>query len=285
MSKGFIFSITSFFSIAGVIFSLLLPNIYLSKSILAPVEAQNSLNSALKNYGGVAGLAGINLPDAELSITEQAIQKISSLSFFTNNILPNIYLPDLMALDYWDAETNAIFYKENVFNYETQSWVRDFKFPKEQIPSPQESYEVFIEDHLSLSVDKLTGFVELSIQHQSPYIAKEWVELIVEQINSYYRIKESIKAEAASNYLNEKIENTYFTEIKQSIANLLEQKIQELTLIEANENYVFDYIDNPVVMEQKHSPSRAFICIIAAILGMIIGIILVSYNSFTKKYT
>ena len=40
---------------------------------------------------------------------------------------------------------------------------------------------------------------------------------------------------------------TSFAQIRQVIAQLLQQKIQQLTLIEVRDFYVFDYIDPPGV--------------------------------------
>ena len=47
--KKIIIAITSFFSLAAVIYSLLLPNIYESKALLSPVGEQVSTNQSMKN--------------------------------------------------------------------------------------------------------------------------------------------------------------------------------------------------------------------------------------------
>ena len=52
-------------------------------------------------------------------------------------------------------------------------------------------------------------------------------------------------------YLNAQMSQTSFAQIRQVIAQLLQQKIQQLTLIEVRDFYVFDYIDPPAVMEFK----------------------------------
>ena len=41
------------------------------------------------------------------------------------------------------------------------------------------------------------------------------------------------------------------------------------------QDYVFDVIDPPVVPERKVEPSRALICILASILGGMIGVLIV----------
>jgi LPS O-antigen subunit length determinant protein (WzzB/FepE family) len=68
---------------------------------------------------------------------------------------------------------------------------------------------------------------------------------------------------------------TGLSEIKLVIAKLLQDETKKLTLIEANQAYVFDYIDPPAVMEQKSEPRRAIICIIIALLGGILSVVLV----------
>jgi len=107
--KWIIVSVTAFVSIIGVIYSLSLPNIYESKALLVPVNSSSGISGAiLEGYSGLAGLAGISLPSGgDEGNSAKAIQKISSLSFFENNILPNIYLPDLMAVKSWNSKTNT----------------------------------------------------------------------------------------------------------------------------------------------------------------------------------
>ena len=285
-AKWLIVSTTAFVSIIGVIFSLLLPNIYESKALLDPANSSSSITGALGGYSSLAGLAGINVPssiDEDNSV--KAIHKINSLSFFENSIMTNIYLPDLMAVKSWNSNTNALIYDKNIYDKKSGTWVRDFSYPQQQIPSAQESYKVFQEQHLSLSEDKKSGFITLSIKHQSPFVAKKWTELVVNEVNSFYRQKDKSESEKAVGYLNQQISMSGLSEIKQALAKLLQEETKKLALIEANEFYVFDYIDPPEVMETKSEPNRAIICILSTILGGILGIVLalIKYYVSQKK--
>ena len=142
--KWIIVSLTAFVSVLAVIYSLLLPNIYESKAVLTPADSSNSISRSLQNYAGLAGLAGINLNTAsDESNSAQAMQKLRSLSFFENNILPNIFLPDLMALKSWDLRTNTLNYDKRIYDEKTKTWVRDYSHPSTQIPSAQESFKIF----------------------------------------------------------------------------------------------------------------------------------------------
>jgi len=274
--KWIIVSLTAFISIVGVIYSLSLPNIYESKALLVPANSSSPISGALRSYSGLAGLAGISLPSGgDEGNSAKAIQKISSLSFFENYILTNIYLPDLMAYKSWNSQTNTPTFDDRIYDINSNTWIRDFSYPQQQIPSAQESFEEFKTEHLSLSEDKKTGFITLSIKHQSPFIAKQWAELVINEVNTFYRQKDKSASEKAVSYLNQQISITSLSEIKQVIAQLLQEETKKLTLIEANQYYVFDYINPPAVMEKKSEPKRSTICILFALLGGMLSILLV----------
>jgi len=282
--KWIIVSLTAFVSILGVIFSLSLPNIYESKALLVPVNTSSSVAGALGGYSSLAGLAGINLSSGgDEGNSEKAIKKISSLSFFENNIITNIHLPDLMAYKAWDSQANLHIYDENIYDTNTNTWVRNYSYPIQQIPSAQESYEVFKSKHLTFSEEKKSGFSTLSIKHQSPFVAKQWAELIVNEVNSYYRQKDKSESEKAVSYLNQQISMTSLSEIKQVLAQLLQEETKKLALIEANKFYVFDYIDPPAVMEKKSEPIRSLISILSSLIGGILSIFLVLVRHYVFK--
>ena len=279
--KWIIVSVTAFASIIGVIYSLSLPNIYESKVLFVPVNSSSSIARGLGGYNNLAGLAGISLPSGvDESNSAKAMQKIVSLSFFENNIMPNIYLPDLMAVKSWNSKTNTIAFNENIYDTNTNTWIRDYSYPRQQIPSAQESFQVFKSRHLTLSEDKKSGFNTLLIKHKSPFIAKQWAELIFNEVNTFYRQKDKLEAEKAVIYLNQQISLSSLSEIKEVLAQLLQEETKKLTLIEANQYYVFEFIDPPAVMENKSEPNRALICFIGTLLGGMLSALFVLLRNY-----
>ena len=282
--KWIIVSLSAFVSIVSVIYSLSLPNIYESKALLAPINTSSGISGALEKYGSLASLAGINLPSGpNENSTEKALKKIVSLSFFENNLLKNIYLPDLFAVKSWDPKTNTLTYDKNIYDLKTSTWIRDYSFPQQQIPSAQESFEVFIQDHLNLIEDQKSGFIILSIKHQSPYIAKQWVELIVNEVNEFYRQRDKLESEKAISYLNKQFSTSGYSEIKQVLALLIQEETKKLTLVEANQLYIFDYIDPPALMEKKSEPIRSLIIMLGTLLGLIMSILIVFVRNYIGK--
>lgn len=272
--KWTIISLTISLSIIAILYSISLPNVYKSEALLSPVISDEGSGQAMNNIGGLASLAGINIQTQSIGNSTKAIKKLNTLSFYEENILPNIFLPDLMALDSWDSKSNKIIYDQNIFNNETQTW--------SMIPSAQKSYKNF-KRILDFSQDYETGFVTISVRHQSPYIAQEWTNLIVTQLNDFFRINDKREAQAAMDFLNNQMAQTSYTEIKQVIAQLLQNKMQQLTLIEANDFYVFSYLDPPKAMEEKISPNRGSISILGGVLGVLLGILLVIIRDFLAK--
>ena len=262
--KIFIAALTSVLSITAVIYSLILPNVYQSNGLLSPVD-ESSSSQALGNIGGLASLAGIDISSGSGGNVAKALEKARTFSFFKDNILPNIFLPDLVAMNSWDEESNTIIYNEGIFNQKTQTWSR--------LPSDQKSHKLFL--NIANLKENNNGFVTVSVKHRSPYIAQAWAELIVEQLNDFYRTKDKLEAQLAIDFLNTQMLQTRHTEIKQVIAQLIQQKMQQLTLIEANKFYVFSYLDSPLVEEEKIEPNRKSISILGAVLGGLLGVLII----------
>ena len=272
--KWIIFGLIISSSIIAVLYSISLPNVYKSEALLSPVVSEAAPSGAMSNMGGLATLAGLNFQTQPAGNSTKALKKLRTLSFYEDNILPNIFLPDLMALKSWDSKNNKIIYDKNIYNHETQSWSK--------IPSSQKSYKDF-KRILAFTQDYETGFITISIRHQSPYIAQEWTNLIVNQLNDFFRSNDKREAQAAMDYLNAQMAQTSYTEIKQVIAQLLQNKMQQLTLIEANDFYVFSYLDPPKVMEEKVEPNRKSISILGAVLGALLGILIVIIREFLRS--
>ncbi len=274
INKHIIAASTASFAIIALIYSLTLSNIYQSTALLSPVDDQGSSSQSLNNLGGLASLAGISIPSSSSGNSTKAITKITTLSFFEENILPNIFLPDLMAVRTWDKERNSVIYNNSMYSVQNEKW--------NEIPHPQKSYKAFI-SRLQVSQDFETKFLTISIKHESPYIAKEWTELVVNQINDSFRAKDKLEAESAMNFLNTQMALTNYTEIKQVVAEILKQKMQQLALIEANEFYVFSYLDQPAVARKKTEPSRTSICILGTLLGFMLGVLFVLIRDYFKE--
>lgn len=280
--KFFIATTTSIFFIISIITALMLPNMYKSVAHLAPVEGEPQMSGMLGEYSGMASLAGITLPAPSATQAQEALARIESFDFFSNHVLPSIQLEDLLAVRKWDRASNTLVYYKSEFNSESREWVRKVSLPKLTIPSAQEAYEEY-QEILSISVEKKTEYVTLSIEHESPYFAQQLVELILNQIDRLMRDKEKLEATKSVKYLNSLAPTINYEGIKKALSSLQQEQMKRLMMVEANENYVFKVLDSPIVPEKKSGPFRFLIVIAVSLIGIIIAVLSVlAQNSFRK---
>ena len=278
--KLFITSFTSIAAIISVLYALYLPSIYTSTALLAPSNNQESgMGGGLGQYAGVASLAGISLPGSSGEKSVEAVQRIQSFEFFEKYLLPTISLQNLMAIDI--DKNNTINYLEEDFDIESQQWVRPAIYPLSSKPSSQEAYRVFSK-LLSIDEDKLTGFINISIEHQSPYIAQKWVQQIITQINESMREIEKAETTKSVDFLNRQIANIFYEEVRQAISALIQQQVKNLMVIESNEYYVLKILDSPIVPERRSAPVRSLIAILGTLFGIVFSTVTVIIMNYLK---
>tara|TARA_B100000780_G_C21126647_1_gene457436 strand:- start:9262 stop:10188 length:927 start_codon:yes stop_codon:yes gene_type:complete len=283
--KILISSITTSAAIIAVLYSLSLPNIYISNALLAPTSSEDSLSSKLGGYSSLAGLAGLGLPADSGSKSMEAIERIRSYDFFVDQFIPNIKFENLVAAKNWTKTSNVLNYDLKVFNKTNNEWVSSDKAPFLSKPSYQEAYEIYREI-LTISEDKKTSFISISIEHISPFIAERWLKLIIQNINNHMRELDKSIAQNSIDFLNITAQKTNLSEMKVVIFKLVESQVQTLTLAEANKDYIFKAISSPIAPEKKSKPSRASISILLTLLGFMTSIIislLLHYFNFKKN--
>jgi len=270
--KFYIGVITTIFIIVSVIYAVMSPNIYKSEAIMMPVETNSGMNGMLGQYSGIASMAGLSLPSESGTKSQEAIARIRSFEFFSNHFLPFINLQDLIAIKKWNQVSNILIYYEDDFNSELNKWVRKVKPPRSLIPSSQEAYLTY-KDTMNIVEDKKTSFVSLSIEHISPFIAQQWVELIITQIDKTMRDQDKQESIKSIEYLNEVASSANYEGIKKTLSSLQEEQMKVLMMVEANEDYVFKVIELPIAPEIQSKPKRSLIVILGAIMGFMISVV------------
>jgi uncharacterized protein involved in exopolysaccharide biosynthesis len=280
--KWTIISITLIFSIVAVFYSLYLPNIYQSEVTLAPVAEQNGLQIP-GQLGGLAALAGVNLGGAGGSDKAGlALEILKSRDFISRFIERNdLYLP-IMAAEGWDRSSDKLLIDSKIFDEKTGQWGRKVKPPFKVKPSNLETFEEF-EKLFAVSLDKTSGMVTLSVQHYSPYLAKNWIDMLVNAINEEMRQRDLIEAEKSITYLNNQIAQTHIADVRTMLYSLIEEQTKTVMLANVRDEYVFKTIDPAVVAEKKAKPARALIVILVFLLGVIISSLIVLIRYYSKK--
>ena len=267
--KFFIIFFTTLAAITSVVYSLSIPNIYTSSALLVSADSEDSLGSKL-GLSPLAGIAGLNSFQKSGSKAQEAIERIKSYDFFVNEFLPYIKFENLVAAESWDQSTNTIIYNQDINSLSAKV-------------SNQEAYESY-KGMLYISDDKKSIFLTMRIEHISPFIAQQWLELIIHNINNHMRNLDKIVAQNSIDFLNISAQETQLSEIKGVIYKLIENQIQVLTLTEADKDYIFKPVSSPIVPERKSGPSRASICISGTLFGFMISLFISLILHYRKSF-
>ena len=263
-------TITGLAAIVSVIFALMLPNIYHSTATLAPASSggQGGLASLASRYGNLASIAGIDLPEGELSKKDLALEVVRSRKFARDFLKKHDLKPKLMAVDYWDADNNTLVLDDDLYDVKTKKWLED------EEPLDVDVYGAF-EDALIVNENSTTGMVELGFKSKSPTEAQRWTNWAIEDLNNAIRAKDIAEAESSIAFLREQVKSTPLAELRKVFYDLIQAQTETIMLAQVREEYVFATVDPAVVPDKKAEPSRALICILITMLGGMVSVIFV----------
>ena len=279
-----IFIATIMAALIAVSYALYLPNIYKAEALLSPVSSEGGgMGGLASKFGGLASLAGVSLGGGGAGDkTTLGIEVMQSRQFFAQFSQENDVLVPLMAAKGWNSSNNTLVIDAEIYDSQTHTWVRKSKPPRQSQPSVQESHEAF-KKLIAVSQDKETGFVTLSVEHFSPYVAKQWVDALVEAINVNIREQDVAKAERSISYLQQQIATTQLAELQTGFFELIQSQTETIMLANASPEYLFQTIDPAVVPELKAKPKRALIAVLGTILGGMLGVLMVLVRHFMNK--
>ncbi len=271
--KWLISAITSVAAVLSVLVALWLPNIYQASTLLRPQSSEGGIGGLARQYGGLASLAGISLPSGDgQSKTQLALEVLKSKKFAYDFATRHDLLPALFAAERWDWATETLSLDPEVYDPSAGGWVREVQPPRTAAPSPEEVHELWNET-VAVSEEKDSGFVTLSIKHRSPVYAKEWLDLLVVDINEALRAQDLAESERAVAYLEGQLKQTNVAEIRELLAGLLRSHMESRMMATVEPNYAFSVIDPPTVPELKSEPKRALICVLGTLLGGMLGVV------------
>tara|TARA_B110000211_G_scaffold203685_1_gene236640 strand:+ start:257 stop:1300 length:1044 start_codon:yes stop_codon:yes gene_type:complete len=283
--KLLIIAISALFAISSVIYAINQPNIYRATTLLAPASEQGGAGGLSKmagQFGGLASLAGINLGGGGTDKTGLALEILKSRLFLENFIAKHQLLVPLMAVNNWDANSNTLSIDDEIYNPETNIWLREVKFPKKPEPSPWEGFKA-LKQVLSVNTDKESGMITLAIEHYSPEVATQWLLWLVDDINSTIREQDKFEAQNSIDYLSKKLQETQLADMQTVFYQLIEEQTKTIMLAEVSKEYVLKTIDPANAPEEKAKPKRALIVVLGTMLGGILSVLIVLIRYFDSK--
>lgn len=269
-----VFVITLVFASISVLYALNLPNRYKSESLVIPVSYDSSTNVSglMSQFGGLAGLAGINLGTSGQSNVDRIIETVRSRVFLSEFINKHNLLVSVLAANGWNKEDEKLSIDPDIYDIIEKKWVRSAAPPRKIVPTLAEGVEAF-KEILTIDLDKENGFLTISIESFSPQIAKMWVELLIVEANEWIKREKEEEVNRSIKFLNKQVENMQEVEMKSAFYKLIEEQIKNKMLLEVRDEYALEVIDPPSLPELKSSPKRALICIAFTFVGFFLSVL------------
>jgi uncharacterized protein involved in exopolysaccharide biosynthesis len=274
--------ITAVFAVGSVIYALSIPNQYKATALLAPAQSNNGdLSSALGQLGGLASLAGVSIGGGDSSESQIAQEIMKSWSFVETFISDNDLAVEVYAANGWSKGSNELQINQDAYNTATNEWLIE---DSDGNLAPPTSWQLFkkFSGMLSVSEDKKSGLVSVSIEHYSPQIAKEWLDMYVASINEHMQARQVAKVSNNIDYLEAQINKTPIAEMREVFYTIIEEQTKNKMVAEASPDYAFVAVSPSMVPEQKSQPKRALICILGTLLGGTLSVLLVFLNQFAR---
>jgi len=284
--KGLILGLTFALTFVVAIYTLFMTPKYEAEALLSPVSSGSGggLSSLAAKYGGLASMAGIDLPSGKGGdMTEEALAVLQSHTFLANFIRKNNLKP-ILFYKQWDDQkqrwkTSESFLKpikKRLKSLIGAPATKKITYPGQEVlaegePSMTSAVDLF-KRILSVSTDKKTGMITLKITWINPVLARDWANTLVKQLNNQLR-KETIQdAGKTINYLRKQLGNVSLVEIKQVIYSLIQEKVKSIALANVQSEYVFKVIDPAIVPDKPSKPKKKLIVVVTFVTSLILSI-------------
>lgn len=244
--------------------ALKMPNVYQTVGIFAPAtDKKSGLGGLGSQIGGLASLAGISLSaGGAVDKTDLAIELLRSKDFISRFIQKYDLKVLIMAADGWDMNSNQIRIDQEKYDTENKIWLRTPKAPRLPEPSYLEAAEEFSK-LLDVSKDKTTSMVKITLEYYSPVLAKNWLDLLVEEVNEEIRQRDVLEAKASIDYLNNQLATINIADIRESVIQIIQDQTKTLMLTNIRKEYALKTVDPAFIPEEKFKPRRAIIVIMS----------------------
>ena len=207
---------------------------------------------------------------------------MKSWSFIEGFIVDNDIAFELFAVEGWNIKSNEPQIDDSVYDTENKQWLIDNESGVTGPPTSWEMFQAFF-GRLTISEDRKSGLVSVSIEYYSPQIAKQWLDNYVAAINAHMQQRQIEKVTNNINYLQVQIEKTSVAEMREVFYSIIEEQMKNKMLAEASPDYTFVAVGPSMVPEVKSQPQRALICILGTLLGGLLSVILVLTIHYVRK--
>ena len=275
-----VISIVLLMILGSIAVALLLPQKFKSTAIVAPIEQSSSgVGALVEQYNSLASIAGLNVgSNTSVVKADLALQILGSQKFLTEFIERRELLPYLLAFDHWDPTTDQIHFDSTLRDPKTGNG-QERNSVSNGRSDYFEAYQAFSES-MEVKRDQQTSFISISVEYYSPSLARQWVELLINDINENLRLRDIEEATKSIRFLEQKIAENTIADLNATFFELMQGQIQTVMLASAKTEYVFTTVDPAMTPELRSWPNRRLIVTLGLLVGLVLAFMYVLLQHF-----
>jgi len=231
--------------------------IYRVQAVLIRAESASASGAmrALGDLGGLASLAGVSLGGSN----DQSIESIALLKSrqFALDFIDDWHLMPILFARKWDPSKDR------------------WKVSERSVPTQDDAYELFDRKIRTVTEDKKTSLVTLTIEWKDPKVAAAWATELVRRVNDKMRARAIAESQVTIEQLEQELAKSTVIPLQQSLSGALEMQIKRRALATARPDFAFRVIDPPFVPDEKDFvyPRRMLFAALGLLGGLLAGIV------------
>ena len=249
--KSVIFIITILSAVISIFVALDSDEFYRSNALLEFNEKSPLASQGVSSMLGVASIKNSDHYTVDQAIAYLRSREVIYKFFQTYEVRKNLY-----PLAWDEAKDN-------------------WKDPSDIELSEWKVYTKYISSYLSIKANPLTKLVTISVRDQSPKNSALYITGLINITNAEARKQYLQKIDKKIKLLEVSLEDARNISTRDSLKTLLDEAIENKVWAQLNDEFLFKYIDYPVVPLQRSEPNRTLMTIIGTSSGLIISLILV----------
>jgi len=274
-------------TLATIIISLLMTNIYTATAVLKPVSPQSStsrMTSLASQFGGLANLAGIAMPS---SASSTEIVSLLESNVLKKEVIEQYNLLPVLFPDNWDEEKKT--WKKpgislNPLTYIAKLRPSDPKAPKKEpgVPDIMDGIRA-LDEIINVNYDMKEDIITLTVNFPDAAMAAKIANSYITALNDHMSLEAKRIAITNREYLEKQLQETNDNLVQQKIYNLIAEKIETMMMAEVKEGFAFKVLDPPMTPDKKSKPKRSQMVILAFIVSLFLGVFIVFAKEYVKK--
>jgi hypothetical protein len=251
---------------------------------LKPVgEANNNPN--ISGFGGLASLAGIQLPSSsnnDFDIFKELITSIevSEIIFEDSKIIRGVFEAEWdEILDNYSRPPKS---RIQIFVIDAVKLLSG-NIKENYIPPNPSRLNIFIKKNIQINEVKATGFLKLTSETSNP-------ELILSIITEATKISDQIMRQRYVDFsteplafYKEKLRTARSREHREALAELISKEEQKLMFASKGKHFIAEPYIKPIISLYPTAPKSNLILVLSIILGLFLGASLVLIRHAIKK--